>query len=590
MNSDRWGDLRYRLRRMRRHGSAPLDGPLFWVLLGGAALLVGGYAALCVVAGPRLPGDARVDGVAVGGLQPAAAVERLRARLPERMAEPIRVTGGGVSQDVEPRAAGLTLDAAASVRAAGGGHSYTPRRLWRYYLGDHDVPAEVSVDRDKLREAVGTVGVAVDEPLTEGDVLLTGGRPTPVEPADGRRLRQGDTARALVDRVARAGQVRPVVDLPVTTLRPTISSAQVARALRTYGVPLTSAPVRLSVGEQSVTAPPRLYAAGVDLVPDDGKLRPEVDVDALFKALAPVIDSVPGAPQPARVVVRGGRPVVVSSRKGVTFDRTDLEKKFLVAALAPAGKRVAAVRGVSADPAFTTADARALKVRRRVGTYTSRFGYSGIVGGGQQNIARGADRIDGTLLKPGQRFSFNRAVGEPTAKRGFSAGRSLRGSVFVADPGAGLSQLASTLFNAMLPAGLTPTQRTIGASHSPRFPLGREATVRYGAQDLAFTNDSPYGVLLTASTTGGSPGAVTVSLWSTKRYDVSITASKPLARAAPRVLTRTAGDCAATVGAAGFTIRLQRVLTPVGGGAPRRDALTSVYPVTNSVVCAAPRE
>ena len=594
--SGTWSALREHSRRSGRRRRARrgrlIDGVLFWLLLGGGALVLGGYAALCVNAGAKVPGGARVDGVSIGGLQPAAARARLREVLPERMAEPVRVAGGGLTQSVDPTAAGLRLDAAASVRAAGGEHSYWPGRIWRYYRGGEDRPAKVSVDDKALQGTVRRLGLAVDKPLTEGDVVLTRGVPRAVQPADGRRLRQDDTARALVSRVASAGQVSPQVALPVTTLRPQVSSAQVSRALTQVARPVTSAPVRLVVGGQQVTAPPRLYGQAIDLVPSTkGGLRPRLDVDRLFEALEPVINSVPGAPRPARIVVAKGRPRVVPSRRGVTFDRADLAKKFLAAAAAPAGERRAVVRGVSAEPSFTTAEAKKLQVRRRVGTFTSSFGYAGIVGGGNQNLTRGAALLDGTLLRPRQSFSFNRVLGRPTTRRGFVPGRSLQGATFVADAGAGLSQLASTLFNALLPTGLTPTQRSIASIPSDRLPVGREASVRYGSRDLTFTNSTPYGLLVTASATGGAPGragSVTVSLWSTKSYDATVRTTRRFARSPARVLTRRAASCEPTVGSSGFTVRLQRTLRPVGGGKVRRDPLTSVYPVVNSVVCVAP--
>ena len=85
-------------------------------------------------------------------------------------------------------------------------------------------------------------------------------------------------------------------------------------------------------------------------------------------------------------------------------------------------------------------------------------------------------------------------------------------------------QLATTTYNAMFFAGLKDVEHEAHTVYSARFPKGRVATVDYGKSDLRFTNDSPYGVLITARVTPSSQsreGTVTVSMWSTKRWVVT---------------------------------------------------------------------
>ena len=69
------------------------------------------------------------------------------------------------------------------------------------------------------------------------------------------------------------------------------------------------------------------------------------------------------------------------------------------------------------------------------------------------------------------------------------------------DLGGGVSQMATTTFNAMFFAGLEDVEHKPHSFYIDRYPVGREATVAWGAVDLRFRNDTPYGVLIDTSFT-----------------------------------------------------------------------------------------
>ena len=100
--------------------------PLFRVLLGFAVLFVVAYGVLFALASDRVPRGTTVEGVAIGGLKPKAAEDRLRDALEPRSRSLIVVTGDGTRRSVDPSEAGLTVDYRASVAAAGGGRSLAP--------------------------------------------------------------------------------------------------------------------------------------------------------------------------------------------------------------------------------------------------------------------------------------------------------------------------------------------------------------------------------------------------------------------------------------------------------------------------------
>ena len=127
-------------------------------------------------------------------------------------------------------------------------------------------------------------------------------------------------------------------------------------------------------------------------------------------------------------------------------------------------------------------------------------------------------------------FSLNGIVGERTVANGFTEGYIISDGILVTDLGGGVSQMATTTFNPAFFAGLEDVEHKPHSFYIDRYPMGREATVAWGSVDLRFKNDTPYGVLVTADVTPSTPttsGVVTVSMWSTKFWDITSRTSDP---------------------------------------------------------------
>jgi vancomycin resistance protein YoaR len=106
----------------------------------------------------------------------------------------------------------------------------------------------------------------------------------------------------------------------------------------------------------------------------------------------------------------------------------------------------------------------------------------------RQNISIACSRLDGTLLAPGKIFSFNETVGEGSPANGFSQGRALYMDETRMEPGGGLCQVSSTLFNALLAAGFRVVERHRHYQPVSYVPLGLDATIKYGKKDLRVQN------------------------------------------------------------------------------------------------------
>ena len=156
-------------------------------------------------------------------------------------------------------------------------------------------------------------------------------------------------------------------------------------------------------------------------------------------------------------------------------------------------------------------------------TFTTHFPYADYR---NVNLPRAAELVDGTLLRPGETFSLNDTVGERTEDNGFTEGYVVSDGIFKKDLGGGVSQIATTTFNAMFFAGLKDVEHKPHSVYIDRYPEGREATVAWPSVDLKFTNTTPYGVLIKAhvrKSTPSSQGAATVSMYSTKRWKITST-------------------------------------------------------------------
>ena len=138
-----------------------------------------------------------------------------------------------------------------------------------------------------------------------------------------------------------------------------------------------------------------------------------------------------------------------------------------------------------------------------------------------QNIHRIADLVRGQVIEPAQTYSINESVGRRTTARGFVEAPVIANGRSAKDIGGGVSQFATTLFNAAWFAGLGFGEYQSHSLYITRYPYGRDATLGYPSPDLEIKNTTPLGVLIWPTYTGTT---LTVTPYSTKTY-ASVTMS-----------------------------------------------------------------
>jgi len=142
------------------------------------------------------------------------------------------------------------------------------------------------------------------------------------------------------------------------------------------------------------------------------------------------------------------------------------------------------------------------------------------------NLRLAAKKINGTVLLPGEEFSYNKTVGERTIAAGFKEAAVFNAGKVENGLGGGICQISTTLYDAVVMADLDVTVRRNHQFVTSYVGGGRDATVVWGAQDFKFKNTRNYPIRITASVSGG---IATVQIWGLKEeveYDITIETKK----------------------------------------------------------------
>ena len=112
------------------------------------------------------------------------------------------------------------------------------------------------------------------------------------------------------------------------------------------------------------------------------------------------------------------------------------------------------------------------------------------------NLSQACKKINGTILKPGQEFSFNKVVGKRTREAGFKEATVILGGRYEQGLGGGVCQVSGTLYDAVLKSDLKITERHPHAWPSDYVLEGLDATVDYGSLDFKFKNNTDYQIII----------------------------------------------------------------------------------------------
>ncbi|WP_327377850.1 VanW family protein [Streptomyces sp. NBC_01216] len=556
------------------------------VLVAGAAVAVGGglYGAGLVAAGDEISQGTRVDGVDIGGMSRAEAKSKLDTSAPSSWTRAIPVRVGESTGTLDPRSAGLGVDTAKTVERAADAARDPLTVIGRLFSsGERDVEPVVAFDEARAAAALTVASRTYDREMTEGAVTFASGKAVPAEARAGQRL---DTTRA----VATIREVYPWagrgrVTLPAEVSSPEVGETEVARFMDDFGKPAMSGPVTLTVDGQPLRISAATLSTHLTAKADDtGRLVPSLDAEGLRRdpAVARPLDALATGPVDATLGVRDGRVVVTSD--GRTGHRvTARSLGDAVRPLLPRtgdAARTGPVTTARVEPELTRASAARMGIEEQMSTFTVEFPTAPYR---TTNIGRAAELINGSLVRPGEVWSYNRTVGERTKANGFVDGTMILDGQYHSAPGGGVSAVATTVFNAIFFAGVKPVEYGAHSFYIERYPAGREATVAWGTLDLRFRNDSGHSIYIAASATDHS---VTVSFLGTKKYDRVEAVAGPRTRLTePAERKGTGAACEPQTPLEGFDIDVDRVFHD-GGAEVGRETFRTHYTPRDRVTCA----
>ncbi len=535
------------------------------------ALLVLAYVGVAAWAGNRVPAGSTVQGVAIGGLDRAAARQRLDTQLAARADQPLTLTADSASTVLVPAEAGLSVDVTATLDQLSG-FTLDPRSLVSHLRGTGASDPVTTRDDDVLAAAVRAAAKALDQPLIEGAVTFTAEGAALLPGQQGRSIDQAAAANLLAQRWV-MGQPLEVAS---AVQEPKVKPELLQRIYDDFARPATSGPLTVVVGDRTVVVPVSRLAPTLSVALDGGTPTPTVDGAALEKAVRALDPRVEREPVDADVVLRGGTPSVVPGSAGQRVDPAALATAALPALTTP--ERTVRVKATVVQPDLTTAEAQALGVKEQVSTFTTRFGPNPPR---VTNIRIAARTLDGILVRPGEVFSLNDALGRRSPGKGYQQAPVIDGGRLTKDYGGGVSQVSTTLFNAVFFAGLDTVTHKPHSFYISRYPEGREATVSFPTVDQKFRNDSGYGILISTDVTARS---ITVSFYGTKVWDIEATKGPRSNPRPPKTIRDSGPDCVSQSPQPGFDVSVGRVFSR-GGARVRTERFFTRYIAEDRVIC-----
>lgn len=282
---------------------------------------------------------------------------------------------------------------------------------------------------------------------------------------------------------------------------------------------------------------------------------------------------------------------VIPAKDGLQVDYDALYRDLVAVISAQQENPSVQIKMMRVKPARSTRDIEAMRLKGLLAAYVTQFDPSQTER--SYNIRVAAAALDGLLVPPGQEVSFNSVVGPRSSDAGYKNAQVIINDELVQGMGGGVCQVSSTLLNAVLLANLKVTERLNHSLPVSYVPIGRDATVVYGATDLRFLNNTDgyifiktavYGNKLVCKIYGDTDHKKDVEIRSKiiKVIEPEVTYEKdPNLKKGDKVIKRK--------GSRGYRVETVRVVRD-GGRVTVEKLFTSFYHPVNEVVAVGTKE
>lgn len=472
------------------------------VVGGGLPILIYG-AYLLAYRGRVYPG-VRIVEMAVGNNSIEEAKQKVEQLVRVSTAPIIRLEVDGKTRELNLNEMNLNYDPerTASQAFGVGRNGEIARRWaeqWRAWWEGMSVPLVYEVDEDRLEEFGATMAAEIDRPAIPPTLVLDD-KQNQIEVRVGERGRVVDQPQFLlaITQKLQEGNFSEAIEVPIKEEKILIDGEAVEAARQRAE--------KLKDKRLLVTTEEQRWDLDIKEVINFINLAGGWEKEKIATYAGMLAETINRLPQNAAFRFENGRVIEFRPGKdGLKIDEPQVAEALIAAleALEKGDDKEETVRLTVArtSPAITTEKVNSFGIKDLLGRGTSI--YKGSIPSRVHNVSLSAQRISGVLVAPGETFSFNQAVGEVAEATGYQQAYVIRSGRTVLDDGGGVCQTSTTLFRAVMDAGLPIGERR---AHSYRVGYyeqnakpGLDATVFAPSVDFKFLNDTPAYLLIQTS-------------------------------------------------------------------------------------------
>lgn len=445
----------------------------------------------------------RVAGINLSGKTPENALKILSSYSPpKKIVLTTNVNSTNQTFEIQSETIGVNYDpnktAEAAYRYARTGNPvFDIGEVFKALFGSKDVGIRLTLNEDQLSKSIYTIaGQTTIDPIYPS-AKITNGK---VEINKGKKGTNIDEnyLRVLIGQALSQAKISPI-EIPIIEVDPTLNSFEEANYAKRVEE-FSKKTLVINFEEKS------FVYTGNDIIGLVGT-KGGYDTNKIKELVQDIANTINRDPQEAKFSFDSNQKRVNAfqpSKDGIVVNQSALTAKItdtLSTLESSQEEKFALDLPVErTSPTVATGDVNNLGIKELIGRGTSIF--RGSIASRVFNVDLAASRISGTLIPPGDTFSFNNTVGDISEFSGYQKAYIIQDGKTILGDGGGVCQVSTTLFRAVLDAGLPITQRSAHAYrvyyYEQDAPPGMDATVYSPSVDFKFKNDTANYILVQA--------------------------------------------------------------------------------------------